>query len=349
MLGRFRIVLRRRPVLAAASVLVAMGLLAFCAVQAVGWARWQVFALRIDAASRVQDALPTQTKFASWSFAFRNRAVTLRVPVDLAELARARQVDTGQVFLARGSLRSRYVACIVRAQSKSGFIDGLAQELRRVRSERGLDDDEYLELMVRAMQSLPYGIQGWRVRLPVDVVSSGFGDCADKALALGALMVHEGYKTGVWVLDSQNHAALGVASDAATFRDSGYAYIETTCVSYIGQVADKYRAAGPVARPPQFIAIGGTRRYRAGYQVEYILRELAAAQESSALLEPYVRLLGTSPESWRVRYRDLALRREAAIRLATYIRGQSDEREAVFERLVASTANVEAGGPVLVR
>ena len=332
--------------MAAAVALAVTGVATLCAVQAIGWARWQVFALRIDAASRYREVVQPRTSFTSWSFAFRDRAVRLRVPIDSTELSRARQVDTGAVFRARGALRARYVSRIVRAQSESVFIGALAEELQRVRDERGLDSDEYLELMARAVQSLPYGTQGSRVRLPVEVVSSGFGVCSEKALVLGALMVHEGYRTGMWVLDSQNHVALGVASDAATFRGSGFAYIETTRVSYIGQVAEAYRAAGPVARPPQFIDIGGSQRYRAGYQVEYILRELTSAQETSALLEPYVKGFGVAPESWRTRYEEMLRRSETARRLASYIKSQADDRGAVFELLVASAAQAAEGEPL---
>lgn len=339
---------RRSPVVTTMLAIVVLWAAVLCAAQIAAWGRWQVFSAELELAGRAHDPSPGRATISSWSFAFGDVAVRLRVPVAPVELERARKVDTGPVFLARGKLREAYVVRLVRAQSESCFIGGLATELRRVRDERGLDDDEYLELLVRAVQSLPYGIEGWRVRLPVEAVASGFGDCADKALLLGALMIHEGYKTGMWVLDSQGHAALGVASDGATFRDSGYAYIETTAVSYIGQVADGFRAAGPIASPPQFIPIGGTRVYRAGREVEYILRELAQAQESSARLEPYVRLANFDTEARGAQYQELALQRLSAAGLAAYIRGQSDQREAVFERLVVA-ASKAAGDPALLR
>jgi hypothetical protein len=345
MLGRLLRTLLRRPVLTTAVVMVCAVVLAVGALQAIGWARWQVFAVRIDAASRTQAASPTGRSFASWSFAYRDRAVTLRVPLDRAELARARGVDTAAVFRARGTLRSHYITRIVRAQSEGRFIEGLAEALRSVRRERGLDDDEYLELLARAVQSLPYGTEGQRVRLPIEVIASGYGVCSEKTLVLGALMVHEGYDTAMWVLDSQNHVAVGVASDAATFRDSGYAFIETNHASFIGQVAKEYRAAGPVASPPQLIEFGGTRRYRSGHEVEYILRELRAAQETSAVLESYSHLFGSVATMLREENEDLPGRRAAARSLADYIRGQTDEREAVFERLVASAAISAVGGP----
>jgi hypothetical protein len=337
--------LARRPILTTAVGLVAVAVFTAGVLQVVGWARWQAFAVRIDAASRPQGVSPAGESVASWSFAYRDHAVRLRVPVDRSELARARDVDTAAVFRARGALRSHYVTRVVRAQSQSRFIDGLAEELRVVRRERGLDDDEYLELLARAVQSLPYGTKGQRVRLPIDAVASGYGVCSERALVLGALMVHEGYDTAMWVLDSQNHVALGVASDAATFRESGYAFIETNRASFIGQVAEEYCAAGPVASPPQLIVLGGTRRYRSGHEVAYILSELRAAQETSAVLASYSYFFGSVATRFREENEDLPRRRAAARALVDYIRGQTDEREAVFKRLVASASMTAAGGP----
>ena len=341
--GRIHSVFRRRPVVATGFAVAVVIVAAVLSVQAFGWARWEVFGRRIDVASAMP--APAPTRFASWSFAFRDRAVSLRVPVSTAELDAAQGVDTRAMFRARGSLRKHYISRVVRVQSTSAFIRALSQQLRSVQRERGLDHDEYLELMVRCVQSLRYDTVEGRVRLPIEVVASGFGVCSEKALLLAALMVHEGYETGMWVFDSQNHVALAVGSDAAQFRESGYSFIETTRIAYVGEHDADYRASGPVARPPQFIALGGTRRYHAGYEVEYILRQLDQATRRCDTLEPYSRLATTAPAQLSDQYLRLASQGLAARSLARYIRGQTDEREAVFERLMRSAVEAAANEP----
>ena len=332
----------RRPVFITGLALLAVVLTVALSAQAFAWARWELFALRIDRAS---SACPSPVdSHASWSFAFGDAAVRLSVPICADELDAAHDVDTRAMFNATAALRARYVAHVVRAQSRSPFVAALSRQLRAVRSDRALDDDQYLELVVRAVQSLRYGTVESRVRLPVEVVSSGFGVCSEKALLLAALMVHEGYQTGMWVFDSQNHVALAVGSDAAQFRGSGYAFIETTRNAYVGEYDVDYMASGPLARPPQFISFGAGRRYHAGAEVEYILSRLEVAKEQRDVLGP-----SRMRQVWLGRGRDadpvLTTRKQAARDLVSYIRGQTDDREAAFERLVRSAAEAAAEGP----
>lgn len=340
---RIRSILKRRPVISSGLLVIALVFGIAGTGRGLAWARWELFTLGVDRASSIPPSTPTHV--AGWSFAFGDRAVSLRVPICVRELDSARGVDTRAMFNARGSLRAHYVAHVVRSQSKSAFVDSLSRQLSLVRRERGLDDDEYLELLVRAVQSLRHATVEQRVRLPVEVVSSGFGVCSEKALLLASLMVHEGYETGMWVFDSQNHVALGVRSDTAQFGDSGYAFIETTRSAFVGEYDVAYRAAGPVSLPPQFIALGGERRYEAGAEVEYILRRLSAARQQENSLgsgsrRRLVRLdgrLGPDPT--------ICARGQAAHGLVSYIQGQTDDREAVFEWLLRSATKATAQTP----
>ncbi len=340
MLRRLRSAFDRRPVgtigLAAIVAVVVVVLVG----HAVAWARWELFTWRVDHASSVPASAPRVV--ASWSFAFGDRAVRLRVPIQRAELEAARGVDTRAMFDATGALRAHYVRHVVRAQSGSAFIEALSRQLRQVKGERGLDGDEHLELLVRAVQSLRYDTVERRVRLPVEVVESGFGVCSEKALLLAALMVHEGYQTAMWVFDSQNHVALGVGSDAAESRDSGYAFIETTRNAYVGEYDVAYLASGPVSRRPHFIELGGSRRFQAGAQVEYILRELSAAKQRSDALGKHARVTAARLGQRVVSDPALTTQALAARKLVRYIRGQTDERNAVFERLLRSAAESAA-------
>ena len=268
------------------------------------------------------------TEYA-WSFPFQESRCMVSVAVDEAELEAADRVSTGPVFGTDGWLRRRYVSELVRAQAASPVIDRLAVEFRSIRDERSLSDDEYLELMVAGIQAIPYGDPAEDTMLAAEVLARGRGVCTDKSLLLGSLLVHEGYDTVLWVFSTQRHVALGVASDAAQYRSSGYAFVETTMPSFVGQTAAEYRAAGPVARPPATVFLGGERSYGAGEQVEVILAELRRLQAVSMMADGYASYARTSTQH-RERYAARAMEQWVADATATYILTNTFDRPGVY-------------------
>jgi len=327
---------KHRPLLTAVLFLSALGLFALGFSQLVGLVRCEVFARQVESI----DEHPSSAELtASWSFAFGDRACRLEAPIRWSDVERSRDIDTRAVFESRARLREDYVARLVLAQSRSDFVDGLAEQMRAVKNERRLDDDRYLELMTRAVQSIPFGSREARMRLPVEVVASGYGVCSEKSLLLAALMLHEDYDTAFWVLESQNHVAPAVAVDGADFRNSGYAFIETTRLAYIGEVSNRDRAAGPVARPPRLIRLGGTKRYGAADQVAYILSELERAEMREGLLRPALAHVAFMPEKWRPTYEAALRERQSARRLVRYLRGQSDDPMAAYAYLTGSATS----------
>ena len=316
----------------------ACGLAVFAigAGQLLGLARCEIFTRQVEAIDR--GATSANATVAAWSFAFGDRACTISVPVLDSELQRARSIDTGPIFISEGKLREDYILRLVEAQSRSAFIDRMSTELRAVRSARGLDDDRYLELLVRAVQSIPFGSDDGRMRLPAEVVASGFGLCSEKSFLLAALMLHEGYDTAFWWLETQNHVAPGVAIDGPDFRDSGYAFIETTRVAYIGEVSATNRAAGPIAKPPRLIRLGGTKPYGAGEKVAYILGVLERAEAINKKLARYMSNLAAAPHGSGHLLAAAQAERQSAWQRISYLRGQSDEPAAAYAFLVKSDA-----------
>ena len=336
---------RHRPFVAAGVFACALAIFALGVGQLVGLARCEVFTRRIEALDRNAKASgPAVPLNASWSFAFGDSACKIEVPVLQSELDYARNIDTKAVFRSGGKLREDYVVRLARAQSQSAFIDRLSTELREVKRARALDDDGYLDLLVRAVQSIPFGSRGARMRLPVEVVASGYGVCSEKSFLLAALMLHEGYDTAFWWLETQNHVAPGVAIDGPDFRDSGYAFIETTRVAYIGEVSATNRAAGPIAKPPRLIRLGGTKPYGAGEKVAYILGVLERAEAINKKLARYMSSLAAAPRGSGQLLAAAQAERQSAWQRISYLRGQSDEPAAAYAFLVKSDAT-----PALLR
>lgn len=286
-------------------------------------------AAAVDAAPKAEESL-TRT----WSFAFQDTTATVVVRVDPDELARARAVDTSSVFGTRLWLRAGYIAALVQQQSTSRFISSFCSEFRRLRAELALDDDEYLELMAHAVQAIPYGVPKDDVLLPIEVVADGNGVCSEKSILLASVMLHEGYDTAVWVLETQGHAAVGVRSNGAEFWDSGYAFIETTRPYLIGQLSSRYAAKGPVTEPPEMVRVGGGLSYSSGKQVEYIVRRLLECRATRAIDRVYPRFARTASEPMRVRYETKARKFYMADGLYAWVMANTHDRERVYRTLI---------------
>ncbi len=268
-------------------------------------------------------------------FRFRGRTRFVRVSIDSAELAAARNLDTSRVFSSVGFVRDTYVRNLVAATGRSQTVGQIARELRTIRDDLDLDDDTYVELIARFVQEIPYGTVDTEVRLPVEIAANGAGVCDDKSVLLAALLVHEGYDTAVWAFDSQAHAAVGVRCLGSGMRGSGYAYIETTVPAYVGQVGGTLGSFAAWRRSPQLIHVGGSARYTADLESAFVARTLERARWSARLLEPYVDRVRNAPSHWRDEYAAAAVRQKAAHQLASRLALAGDDRELAYAMLTS--------------
>jgi len=251
---------RHRPVRAAAMSLVLVAAVLAGATYAVDLTRWWLFNQQLEVLA-FSPATGTP-EVREWSVSYRHALYRFRVRVYPSELEAGRRLNTAWVFESRPDVRERYVRSLVAAESKSRLAAELVGQLRAIAKRRSLDDDEYAELLVRAVQDLDYGTIGTEISLPAEVVAGGQGVCTEKSVLLASLLVREGYDTALFVLDSHDHVAVGVRSDGPRFRDIPYAFVETTRTARIGEVRPDYLGWGPVGRRPQTIPLGGTKRYR---------------------------------------------------------------------------------------
>lgn len=288
------------------------------------------FSRQLSAASSVRH---DHAQVVLWSFKYGGSEVCASVRVGAEELRRARDIDASAIFDKRGRAREAYIRRCVTEQSRSPFISGLAASMRRQRLARRLDDDEYLEMLAAAVQSIPYARSPDGLRLPVEVAAEGSGICTEKSLLLASLLLHEDYRAVVWVFE-RRHVAVGVAENGPGFRGSGYSFIETTKPALVGEADPSYRGSGPVTDPPVEIVLGGSRHYGAAHEVDVILDVLARARGDRARLEDYARHALNATGSLRQRYGALAERHRRADQLTRFIDQHRDDRAGLFQALV---------------
>lgn len=302
-----------------------------------GWADLAVFATRVRMVERAPDSGPRRSATLEFTYRGSIRRVTVRVADAYAEAAR--DLPTSAIFASDGRLQTAHVATLIQIESDSRFVGDLARELRWLRNDLGLDSDEYVELMARVAQSIPYGTPSWQVGLPVTVVLQDRGVCTDKSVLLAALLLHEGYDTAVWVFDSQRHAAVGVRGSGPGFAGTPYSLIETTREAFVNEYDDALVARGTYIRPPRLVQVGGQTRYTADVQATYIADALRRSRESSVSLAPYRRYAESAADPWRTTYAALAQEHESATRLVAWIRGHADDRALVFRTLTSGRSS----------
>lgn len=324
---------RKRRAIALGAVIGAV-VLTIAVSQLTGWLQWRSFVRGVDdilAASGETEARPV-----TLAFRYGGQPHLIRIAVSTAEVERSKSVRTERVFRLGDADRERYFRRLVLTASRSRAVRALADELRVIRLEQRLDADEYLELVARAIQEIPYGVVAHEFLLPAEVLAGRAGVCSEKSVLLAALLAHEGYDTALIILDAEGHVAVGVGNDGPGFLGSRYAFVETTAGMYIGQVNEAYRGVGAVPRPPQIVTICTGERYHSSAEVDVIVRFLRQAQRQRTEFEPYVEYSSRAPGMHADRYAERAYDFAAASDVAAFIIEHADERHRVYLDLTGS-------------
>ena len=180
--------------------------------------------------------------------------------------------------------------------AQQATVDDLASQLQRIRDRAGLDSDQYLELIAKYVQSIPYDNVSYESgkghqRFPVETLVDGTGMCGDKSVLLGVLLAHEGYAVALLDFKPEKHMAVGVRGPGAAFGDTGWLFLETTGPCYVTDVPDTYLGGVKLTSEPTIITIGtGTKQYGAAADVARIVRARDGAESAASAL--YARARG---------------------------------------------------------
>ncbi|MDD1654103.1 MAG: hypothetical protein LUO91_00140 [Methanomicrobiales archaeon] len=227
----------------------------------------------------------------TFTYAFEDSTVTLTVPIS-GPVFYGAQRAVKNATLVRDLPDERwipgYYQAFVSDPAQEGFYGDVLSEFRRVKAEKNLDSDRYVELMAVAVQSMPYRTSGDDTppRFPVETFAERTGDCDDKSTLLAGLLSREGYRVALLVFRPENHVAVGIAAPDCRYRNTSYAYVEATNLSLVGIPPEEIQ--GPIrflTSDPLVIPIGnGTIPYGACGQTTAIDRALLRAREEAISL-----------------------------------------------------------------
>ena len=231
------------------------------------------------------------------SFPFRhlNHSCTISVPRSLYLAA----VQSGKSALVPAGMGDAWLAGYYSAFAEDPRLQpvytALLAKLRQIRSEQNLTSDEYLEMLAAYVQSLPYDAEKLAAknrapRFPVETIVDGTGICSDTSLLLAGLLAHEGYAVAVLQFTPENHVAVGIPVPAGCdYAKTGYAVIETTVISYIGDTSGEFAPGRRITSRPKVFPIGhGSRRYGSIAEIRHILTTLDQLTEKTASDGPLV-------------------------------------------------------------
>jgi hypothetical protein len=181
-----------------------------------------------------------------------------------------------------------YYRAFIDDPAQEDLFRDLGDELREIRERDSLDDSRYLELMMVFVQTIPYRTDPDQTlpKFPVETVVDRKGDCDDKSLLLAGLLAHEGYNVSILYFTPEKHAAIGIGCDGPGFRGTGYLFVETTNLSYLGTPPGTLADGTVLASLPMVIPVArGTRGFHAIDEVMYIESRLTAATDTLKTLD----------------------------------------------------------------
>lgn len=238
---------------------------------------------------KTNTALPSPV----YTFPFEQSQITLSSPVDSSVYAGAKAAD--KYTYVRGNvsdnvqLTDTYLA-MVNDPSQEQFYTDLISALRSAREKQGLNDDEYLEMISVFVQSIRYEtISENPPKFPVETYVEKSGDCDDKSVLLAGILSREGYKVALLSFPQESHMAIGVVCPGNDYKNTGYVYVETTELSFVGVPTETLSGGIPLASTPVVIPVGnGTKTYGSCNEGLYLDSVVRSSEREVSTLTPQI-------------------------------------------------------------
>lgn len=224
---------------------------------------------------------------AELDFEFEGSPIQLRIPVDRAVYAGAKNAEKTTTFIGRSQpadwVGDHYRSFVSETHQEQFFVS-LLDALHAVRDKRNLTSSRYVELVTSMVQTLEYRIDPVSLapKFPIETLGDGFGDCDDKTLLAAAVLARDGYDVAILFFEPEKHVALGIRAPGLEYRDTGYAFAEMTQPALIGVVPEKLTGDITLESKPTVVTIGaGQQGFEAGEQIAFIENRLKKVRKAA--------------------------------------------------------------------
>lgn len=133
--------------------------------------------------------------------------------------------------------------------------------------EKTSDPDDQVRIAVSLVQQIPYDedmiSQGTlEIRYPYQTLLDNKGVCCEKSVLLAYLLHKLGYGVALFDFDDEQHTAVGIrAAPEYSYKNSGYAFIETTTPLIISDGEGEYPAFGRIRSLPEVLPAGDGKSF----------------------------------------------------------------------------------------
>jgi hypothetical protein len=137
------------------------------------------------------------------------------------------------------------------------YLDGLVSSIKSKTSNK----DDQARIAINLVQQIPYDYSrlystNFKGRSPYEVLYENKGVCGEKSKLLAYLLRELGYGVVLFEFSSENHMAVGIKSPVQySYKNSGYAFIESTSLTIPTDSEGDYVGAGKLTSTPQIIQI----------------------------------------------------------------------------------------------
>lgn len=228
-----------------------------------------------------------------YTFPFEQSQITISSPVDASVYTGAKSAD--KYTYSRGNISDNTLATdtylsMINDPNQEEFYTDLIADLRSVREKQGLNDDEYLELITVFVQSIRYEtISENPPKFPIETYVEKSGDCDDKSLLLAGILSREGYKVALLSFPNESHMAIGVVCSGTDYKNTGYAFVETTELSFVGVPTETLEGGTQLVSTPIVIPVGnGTKTYGSCGESLYLDSVFHSSETEVNILTPQI-------------------------------------------------------------
>ena len=269
------------------------------------------------------------------SFPFGNESETITIAVNASVYAASKKTFRNTLLFGDPQAAApRYYGAMINDPSQDRIYRELLDQFHTIRSARNLSDDEYLELIATAIQSIPYKDGGdLPPKYPAELLADNAGDCDDKSILIAGLLAREGYTVVLFRFGPEHHMTVGIGSDANLFRLTGYTYLEGMTPAYVGSPTAHLNI--PLTSDPLVIPVSrGPKIYHSGNETRYISAMLDLAKEREAALTDQLLDVPDASRVGNARYSALGAERERYGMIERYILSHPYDRPGTYTYVV---------------
>ncbi len=135
-----------------------------------------------------------------------------------------------------------------------------------IREKTG-DPDDQVRIAVSLVQQVPYDQEmldkgSLEIRYPYQTLLDNKGVCCEKSVLLAFILHELGYGVALMDFDTEKHTAVGIrAAPEYAYKNTGYAFIETTTPLIITDGDGEYPAFGRIRSAPEVLPVGNGKSF----------------------------------------------------------------------------------------